>query len=232
MAGTGGDRVNPRRRAILEAAGRQFADVGYDRTSTASICRAAGVSSGTFFHHFPTKLDVLVGVLDAGRDATAHRLAALEERDAGLTAVLAHAADTEAEAGDPDFPGSCSPSRPSNGTPGWRRPCAPRPTSSTVSWCGSWRSPGVSASCGPTQPVPTSWPDGCGGCSTGPRPTRSPHQPHRGRSSRGCGPCWCDRVRAVPERRRPRSTGPGPSCWSGRRESNSHYQLGKLKFYH
>ncbi|WP_380172812.1 TetR/AcrR family transcriptional regulator [Kineococcus sp. DHX-1] len=105
MAGTGGDRVNPRRRAILEAAGRQFADVGYDRTSTASICRAAGVSSGTFFHHFPTKLDVLVGVLDAGRDATAHRLAALEERDAGLTAVLAHAADTEAEAGDPDFPG-------------------------------------------------------------------------------------------------------------------------------
>ncbi|GAB3463039.1 TetR/AcrR family transcriptional regulator [Kineococcus endophyticus] len=105
MTGSGGDRVNPRRRAILEAAGQQFAVAGYDRTSTASICRAAGVSSGTFFHHFPTKLDVLVGVLDAGRDATTRRLAALEERGSGLTAVLAHAADTEAEAGDPAYSG-------------------------------------------------------------------------------------------------------------------------------
>ncbi|MEW1957704.1 TetR/AcrR family transcriptional regulator [Kineococcus sp. NPDC059986] len=105
MTGTAGDRVNPRRQAILQAASRQFAAVGYDRASTASICRAAGVSSGTFFHHFPTKLDVLVGVLDAGRDATARRLAALEESGSGLDAVLAHAADAAAEAGDPDYPG-------------------------------------------------------------------------------------------------------------------------------
>ncbi|WP_407566095.1 TetR/AcrR family transcriptional regulator [Streptomyces sp. 184] len=52
--------VNPeqhaRKRArILAAAAEEFAANGVDGTSTARICRRAGIGSGTLFHYFPTK---------------------------------------------------------------------------------------------------------------------------------------------------------------------------------
>ncbi|MFE7665954.1 TetR/AcrR family transcriptional regulator [Streptomyces celluloflavus] len=55
--------VNPeqhaRKRArILQAAAEQFAAHGVDGTSTAEICRRAGIGSGTLFHYFPTKRDL------------------------------------------------------------------------------------------------------------------------------------------------------------------------------
>lgn len=60
------DKQGGRRDAIIEAAYSCMARGGYDRTSTAQICAAAGVSSGTFFHYFPTKADVLVAILESG----------------------------------------------------------------------------------------------------------------------------------------------------------------------
>lgn len=60
------DKQGGRRDAIIEAAYSCMARGGYDRTSTAQICTAAGVSSGTFFHYFPTKADVLVAILESG----------------------------------------------------------------------------------------------------------------------------------------------------------------------
>ncbi|MBY6411992.1 TetR/AcrR family transcriptional regulator [Rhodococcus sp. BP-252] len=56
-------RSTDRRDDIVAAAYRCIAQDGYERTSTAQICSAAGVSSGTFFHHFPTKISVLVAIL-------------------------------------------------------------------------------------------------------------------------------------------------------------------------
>lgn len=51
------------RAALLMAGFTCIADLGYARATTAEICRRAGVSSGTFFHHFPTKEDLLLALL-------------------------------------------------------------------------------------------------------------------------------------------------------------------------
>ena len=40
---------------ILAAALDRFLSVGVEAASVADICRAAGVSNGSFFHHFPSK---------------------------------------------------------------------------------------------------------------------------------------------------------------------------------
>lgn len=64
------EKRSGRRSAIIEAAYSCMARNGYERTSTAQICAAAGVSSGTFFHYFPTKAAVLVAILDGWLDHT------------------------------------------------------------------------------------------------------------------------------------------------------------------
>lgn len=59
-----------RRADIIDAAYRCMAQHGYERTTTAQICKIAGVSSGTFFHYFPTKAAVLAAVLEDGLQRT------------------------------------------------------------------------------------------------------------------------------------------------------------------
>lgn len=49
-----------RKKAILNAAARLFAERGFEATSTAEVAKAAGVSEGTIFHHFTTKDGVLI----------------------------------------------------------------------------------------------------------------------------------------------------------------------------
>ncbi|MFB9376677.1 TetR/AcrR family transcriptional regulator [Kineococcus gynurae] len=108
-----------RRADIVAAAHRCFAAHGYARASTAQICRAAGVSSGTFFHYFPTKAAVLVAVLEDGLASTRARaeewrVLAASDAPAALARwrehVLAEAADEHlpgfvaALAGAPDVP--------------------------------------------------------------------------------------------------------------------------------
>ena len=98
--------TSARRAAVLDAAQACFAERGYDATTTASICARAGVSSGTFFHHFPTKAAVLVAMLDAGLERTAAELAvvvgqAAADADAALRSWLDRLV---AEAGDPHLP--------------------------------------------------------------------------------------------------------------------------------
>lgn len=63
-------RHEARRTLILDAALTCFAELGVEGATTAAICRRAGIGSGTFFHYFPTKLDVLVAVLDLGTAET------------------------------------------------------------------------------------------------------------------------------------------------------------------
>ena len=52
-----------KRRHIMTAAAPLFAAHGLDGTSTARIREAAGVSSGTLFHYFPSKRAVFVALL-------------------------------------------------------------------------------------------------------------------------------------------------------------------------
>ena len=72
-----------RRLHIIDAALTCFASHGYDGATTAAICRTAGIGSGTFFHYFPTKAAVLVGVLELGTQESVDWFAAREgEQDA------------------------------------------------------------------------------------------------------------------------------------------------------
>lgn len=93
-----------RRASIVTAASTEFAVHGFSRATTAGICRAAGISSGTFFHYFPTKLEVLLAVLEDGLDELRARLARIEELASGLAALLSYAASSEAEMSDASYP--------------------------------------------------------------------------------------------------------------------------------
>ena len=52
------------RSRILEAAEECFALHGYDATGVAEVCRRAGLSKGAFYHHFPSKQDLFLKLLD------------------------------------------------------------------------------------------------------------------------------------------------------------------------
>jgi len=91
------ERLARRRALILGAAYRQFAVLGYERTTTASICREAGISSGTFFHYFPTKLDALVMLLTSQAQSAERHLDRVSRMDHGLSAILDHVREVERE---------------------------------------------------------------------------------------------------------------------------------------
>ena len=49
---------------ILEAASQLFSQSGYDAAGVAEICKAAGISKGAFYYHFPSKQAVFLALLD------------------------------------------------------------------------------------------------------------------------------------------------------------------------
>ncbi|WP_028927829.1 TetR/AcrR family transcriptional regulator [Pseudonocardia acaciae] len=65
-----------KRRAIVDAAAGCFAQKGFERTTTADICRAAGISSGSLFYYFPSKRAVFTAIFEEDARETADRLAA------------------------------------------------------------------------------------------------------------------------------------------------------------
>ncbi|RMH37236.1 MAG: TetR/AcrR family transcriptional regulator, partial [Deltaproteobacteria bacterium] len=58
------DRRDQRRRQILDAAKRVFADKGFHQASINDIIAAAGIARGTFYLYFPGKDAVFEAVLD------------------------------------------------------------------------------------------------------------------------------------------------------------------------
>lgn len=65
-----------RRREILDAAAKAFADRGYRGTSLGDIAQAVGVSAPALIHHFPSKDALLLATLEARDRAAEVRLAA------------------------------------------------------------------------------------------------------------------------------------------------------------
>ncbi len=57
-------RSEETRTHILQAALSLFSKNGYDATSVAEICQAAGVSKGAFYHHFASKQTVFQSLLE------------------------------------------------------------------------------------------------------------------------------------------------------------------------
>ncbi|MEX2527118.1 MAG: TetR/AcrR family transcriptional regulator [Gemmatimonadota bacterium] len=60
--------LTPTRERLLSTALRLFWEKGYNSTSVADILREAEANSGSLYHFFPTKQDVLVGVLEEYRN--------------------------------------------------------------------------------------------------------------------------------------------------------------------
>ncbi|MGW5128550.1 TetR/AcrR family transcriptional regulator [Streptomyces sp. NPDC004069] len=84
-------RHQARRRHIINAATELFAAKGFERTTTAEICRAAGMSAGNLFHYFPNKRAIFHAVFEEDEhDGTtkAERLAATRTADDPWTALL------------------------------------------------------------------------------------------------------------------------------------------------
>jgi AcrR family transcriptional regulator len=77
-------RAQATRARLLDATVEALAECGYRGTSTQEVCRRAGVSRGTLLHHFPTRLELLVGSLDA---ILVDRVAAFVEARRGQAAV-------------------------------------------------------------------------------------------------------------------------------------------------
>ncbi|GAA2607311.1 MULTISPECIES: helix-turn-helix domain-containing protein [Streptomyces] len=84
-------RHQARRRHIINAAAELFAAKGFERTTTAEICKAAGMSAGNLFHYFPNKRAIFHAVFEGDEhDGTtkAERLAAARTADDPWTALL------------------------------------------------------------------------------------------------------------------------------------------------
>ncbi|MFJ2821923.1 TetR/AcrR family transcriptional regulator [Streptomyces toxytricini] len=77
-----------RRRHILGAAATLFAEKGYERTTTAELCKAAGMSAGALFHYFPNKRAIFLAVLEDDGDGKAERLARARSADDPWQALL------------------------------------------------------------------------------------------------------------------------------------------------
>src|SRR5437016_1947267 len=59
-------RSNNRYAEIISTAARLFRERGYSGTTVRDLGKAVGVTSGSLFHHFGTKEEILLCVVDAG----------------------------------------------------------------------------------------------------------------------------------------------------------------------
>ncbi|MEU9929251.1 TetR/AcrR family transcriptional regulator [Streptomyces anulatus] len=77
-----------RRQHIVDAAAQLFATKGFERTTTAEICRAAGMSAGNLFHYFANKRAIFLAVFEDEDSDKAERMAAAEVADDPWNALL------------------------------------------------------------------------------------------------------------------------------------------------
>jgi TetR/AcrR family transcriptional regulator, transcriptional repressor of aconitase len=82
------DYLEGQRAEILEGARRCFAAHGYEEATVVRLEEATGRSRGAIFHHFPTKLDLFLAVLerDAEREAARWEAGSAADALAGLAA--------------------------------------------------------------------------------------------------------------------------------------------------
>ncbi|GAA0943939.1 TetR/AcrR family transcriptional regulator [Actinocorallia libanotica] len=81
-------RHQARRRQIVHAAAELFAAKGFERTTTAEICRAAGTSTGNLFHYFPNKKAVFLAVFEEDGEEKREALARAQAGDDPWRALL------------------------------------------------------------------------------------------------------------------------------------------------
>lgn len=78
---------------LLSAAGRLFRERGYERTTVRDIAAAVGIQSGSLFHHFASKEDILkavmIDVIRFNTERMTAALAAARDPQARLRALIA-----------------------------------------------------------------------------------------------------------------------------------------------
>ena len=71
--------------ALLDATIATIAEIGYHRATTAEICARAGVSDGALFHHFKSRVDLVLAALER---MTARRISRYVEFAQGVRPEL------------------------------------------------------------------------------------------------------------------------------------------------
>jgi AcrR family transcriptional regulator len=77
------------RTRIIEAAMELFAQKGFEVTSVADICEAAGVSKGAFYHHFPSKQEIFREGMETWVENIDRQLALVRESGVDIPETLA-----------------------------------------------------------------------------------------------------------------------------------------------
>ncbi|MGQ5717936.1 TetR/AcrR family transcriptional regulator [Pseudochrobactrum asaccharolyticum] len=81
------EKHQAKKQMILDAAKLCFAEQGFHQTSTAQICTAAQISTGSLFHYFPSKKSIIAALVEEDRQQTQELVATLREQD-DLVAAL------------------------------------------------------------------------------------------------------------------------------------------------
>jgi AcrR family transcriptional regulator len=84
--------LDSQRAEILDGARRCFARLGYEEATVVRLEEATGRSRGAIFHHFPTKLDLFLAVLERDAEREAARWASGSVADV-LTGLAAEDPD-------------------------------------------------------------------------------------------------------------------------------------------
>ena len=76
------------RSRILKAAEECFARHGYDSTGVAEICKAAEISKGALYHHFPSKQAIFVEMFEIWMDGFAAQMERIRDGAASVPEAL------------------------------------------------------------------------------------------------------------------------------------------------
>lgn len=80
---------SPRRKELTRQASQLFVQEGYDRTTVRMLAQEMGIKSGSLFHHFSDKQEILAAVIEEGtQNALMIARQALEQCDASPSARL------------------------------------------------------------------------------------------------------------------------------------------------
>ena len=99
------EKHRARRTHIIESAVVLFASKGFAETTTADICQAAGISTGSLFHYFPSKQAVFYGIWELDRTEWDEVFAAADADPDPWAALMAIVDKLAADAAEPIMAG-------------------------------------------------------------------------------------------------------------------------------
>lgn len=101
-ARTRSEQKEATRLELLRIGRRVFAKHGFDATSVAMLCRAARVTHGALYHHFPSKLDLFIAVTEELTGEVAERVQRAADTRDGWEQVEAACAEYLEACAEPD----------------------------------------------------------------------------------------------------------------------------------